>query len=403
MNILRNKPIRPRPAPLEARTDARDSQKKPDARLLTGTVSNGMRVLQIGADRSKRGILHRGSLAFARQEAYAKQFGNLDIVAFSLRSDGAGAIDAGPLRIYPTNSLSKLLYVSGAVRIALALSMPAVVSTQDPFETGLVGWIISRIKKVPLHVQVHTDFLSPSYARHSFANRLRVFVAGFILRRASRIRVVSGRIKTALLQSYRLRSPVSVLPIFVDINELQNVRADEGAAKRAESYDTKLLVVSRLEPEKNVGLAIRAFADVAPQTACLIIVGDGSEKENLERLAKDVGVSERIFFEGAQTPKKYYKLASLVLMPSLYEGYGMVIIEALASGVPVLSTGVGVAREVGAIVASKEEFNEALAQWFNNGPREGTLKNYPYQDFNEYIRAYCGDIVSCVESEKGHT
>src|SRR3989344_8998188 len=119
-----------------------------------------MRVLQIGSDRSKRGILYPGSPAFKRQEAYARAFGNLDILAFSLRSDGARPIDAGPLRVFPTGAILPLLQAFYAVHIARTVPRPDVVSAQDPFETGMVAWLIAGLLRRPLHIQVHTDFLS---------------------------------------------------------------------------------------------------------------------------------------------------------------------------------------------------------------------------------------------------
>ena len=81
----------------------------------------------------------------------------------------------------------------------------------------------------------------------------------------------------------------------------------------------------------------------------------------------------------------------------------MVIVEALAAGKPVLSTDVGIARDAGAIVAPTEGFADALAKWFTNGPRTGTLRSYPYQDLTAYVKAYCGDIAACTEREKRHT
>ena len=59
-----------------------------------------------------------------------------------------------------------------------------------------------------------------------------------------------------------------------------------------------------------------------------------------------------------------------------------------------LSTDVGIAREAGAIVTTPEKFAESLSEWFKNGPREGHLESYPYKDFDEYVRAYCDDIVA---------
>lgn len=363
-------------------------------------LSEGMRVLQIGSDRSKRGVLYPGSAGFKRQEAYAKRFGGLDIIGFSVRSDGARGEHAGPLHVYPTRSLSRFLYGFDALRIARRLPRPDVVSAQDPFETGVLGWLVARLKHAPLHVQVHTDFLSPEYVRHSLLNRLRVLVAGFVVRRAAHIRVVSEKIKTGIEARYRLRGDVSVLPIFVDGKAVRSASADVSLLSRFATYSSRLLVVSRLEPEKNVALALRSFAESAPSESCLIVVGDGNQRSALEQTAKDSGIADRVFFEGEKDAFPYYKTADLVLVPSLYEGYGLVTIEALMAGKPVLSTDVGVAREAGAVITSPDRFSGALANWFKEGPRTGELKNYPYADFDAYAQAYCDDILSCAGRQK---
>lgn len=346
-----------------------------------------MRVLQIGADRSKRGILFRGTPAFMRQEAYAKVFGNLDVIGFSLKNDGAEPIAADDLRVYPTNSSNKLAMLFDALRIARTLPKPDVVSVQDPFETGLVAWRIARHFGVPLHVQVHTDFLSPEYARLSLLNRLRVRLAGFVLRRASGIRVVSNRIRESLEARYRLQTPIAVLPIFVDIPKFR----DAGPIPPAQGdprfkFKTKVLLVARNAPEKNIDLAVDAFKKVAPQDACLLLSSD------IHRVPfGDI----RIIGMGQEALEHWYKTADLVLVPSKYEGYGLVIVEALAAGKPVLSTDVGIAREAGAIVTDEAHFAEALANWFKVGPREGRLNDYPYKNFDEYARAYCDDVNRC--------
>ncbi len=351
-----------------------------------------MRVLQIGADRSKRGILFPGSPAFLRQEAYARVFGQLDIVAFSLRSDSAQFTDAGPLRVFPTNTPFKLLYGFYTIHIARTVPKPDVISAQDPFETGLIAWVVAALLRVPLHVQVHINFLSPDFSRTS-VNKLRVFIAGFVLRRASRIRAVSEEIRKTIVQRYGLHVPVSVLPIYVDIARYRDAVPNAVLVKRFERFTWKLLVVSRLvEPQKNIALAVRSFAALAARDACLIIVGTGEEEAALKTLAERLGISDRVFFEGEHDPAPYYKLADLFLLTSRYEGYGMVVIEALAAGKPVLATDVGIAREAGAIITSEEEFAAALSAWIANGPRAGVLKQYPYKNLDDYVRQYCNDV-----------
>ena len=350
-----------------------------------------MNMLSIGTDRT---ILRPESPAAHRQIAYGTKFDELNIIICSLRREALSpqTLSVG-VHAYPTASSSRWLYGLGALRIARRLPKPDVITAQDPFETGLIGLIISRFLKVPLHVQVHTDFLAPEFVHHSLLNKVRVMLAGFVLPRAHRIRVVSERIRKSIDEHYHLRSLITVLPIFVDIERLRTARAGT-LGNTFMRFKKKILVVARLEAEKNVELALRSFAGAAPKDACLIILGDGSERRNLERLASKLGVESQVFFEGEQDALPYYALADLVVVPSSYEGYGMVIVEALSAGKPVLSTDVGVAREAGAIVASPEKFGVMLASWFEEGMRVGKLMNYPYESFDVYVKAWCADVQS---------
>src|SRR3989338_11308195 len=136
-------------------------------------TSNGVRVLQVSADRSSRGIFFPERAGRRGQEAYARAIGELFVISFSRVRDGASERVFGTLRIIPTNSYSRFLYILDAYRKARHLPKPDVVSAQDPFETGLAGWLLARHFGVPLPVQIHTDLFSPSYAWHSLSNRVR--------------------------------------------------------------------------------------------------------------------------------------------------------------------------------------------------------------------------------------
>ena len=355
-----------------------------------------MNVLQIGSDVS---IFQSHSPAHARIGAYGRMFGDLHMIVFSLKKQRLPRTRIGlETNVYPTASVSRFLYIIDAIRIARIIPDIDVVSVQDPFEIGIAGWLIARMRKIPLHVQVHTDFLSDGYGQHSLRNKIRVKIASFILPRAARVRVVSEKIRSGIEERYHLPIPVMILPIFTDVARFRDREADPALAHRFRHFSKKLLIVSRLESEKNVSAAIDAFT-AAPQDACLIILGEGSERMRLEKRAHKNGLSSRVFFEMGD-PAAYYKLADLLLVPSFYEGYGLVIIEALAAGKPVLSTDVGIAREAGAIVTTEDKFADALADWFENGPRTGELRNYPYANFEEYVRAYCDDIMACTNGKK---
>jgi glycosyltransferase involved in cell wall biosynthesis len=339
-----------------------------------------MRVLSIGSDPS---LLTEGSASWQRQLAYAHAFGALDIVnVVSQRGTYAGE----GLSIRAASHLN-------AYRLARALPKPDVVTAQDPFELGLIAWRAARHFEVPLHVQLHTDPFDPDFKRaHWPLNWIRLLLMGFVLRRATRIRVVSERVKRSLGSHYRLSAPVSVLPIFIDVAAFKGARPPVELVERFAAFPTKLLVVSRLEQEKNVSLAITAFAESAPQGACLIIVGEGTQRAVLERLAKKLGVGDRVFFEGQSDARPYYALCDLLLVPSKYEGYGMTIVEALAAGKPVISTDVGIARDAGAIVSDEASFAAALAAWYAQGPRSASLR-LAVRDPADAITAVASDIM----------
>lgn len=106
--------------------------------------------------------------------------------------------------------------------------------------------------------------------------------------------------------------------------------------------------VGRLAPQKGTDVAIRAFPAIraACPTAMLVIIGDGAERESLERLAREQQVSESIRWLGTLPARKYLHNFDILLCPSRYDGGAYVPIEGLYCGLPVICTPVGVAPEV---------------------------------------------------------
>jgi glycosyltransferase involved in cell wall biosynthesis len=321
------------------------------------------RVVVFSTDRN---ILNPDSAVAKRQQAYAKHFDSYDV------------------------HIVRAFNWGNVMRSARTAD---VISVQDPFETGALGFLFALFFRKPLHVQVHTDFYAKGFMRAGFRNRLKRFIAPFILRRAKRIRVVSELIKELIEKKVDPKASITVLPIFVDTERFQNIpRIKHGQFKIA------LLVVARLEKEKNVALAIWALktARDSGHDAGLTIVGSGSELEKLKEQSRSLGLERFVVFTGEGNPIEQYASADAVLVPSHYEGYGMVIVEALSAGIPVISTDVGIARESGAMVTSEKDFPHTLIRWIESGTRQATLTNYQYKSFEEYVRKYCDDIKTTI-------
>lgn len=352
-----------------------------------------MIVLSIGSDRK---LFEDGSAVQVRAAAYGECFDAMHIIVFSTREHGFPTSKqiAANVWAYPTNSRSRWLYGFDACRIAWKMKLIGVVTVQDPFETGLVGWMIARLKRVPLHVQVHTDIFAVGFVRGRPLNYLRRILAKFVLRRAAGVRVVSERIQRSVKKYSPRRIPVYILPIFVETEQFVNLQR-----VKHPKFKIALLCVGRLEPEKRFGRAITALAMArkAGHDTGLTIVGEGSQRAVLEEFAERLGVLQWVEFVGWQQDlAPYYAAADVVLVPSDFEGYGMVIIEALSAGIPVIATDVGIAREAGAIVVNQKEFSKAVIQWMQNGPRQATLEHRPYRDFDDYVRQWCESVQKCV-------
>ena len=120
-----------------------------------------------------------------------------------------------------------------------------------------------------------------------------------------------------------------------------------------------ILFVGRIEPLKGIETLLRAIAQIAPQIPRwqedlrVIIIGGApgvgidkvnSELARLERLRANLGLEELVTFQGAEDQDRlvyYYSAAEMAVMPSHYESFGMVALEAMACGTPVIASQVG--------------------------------------------------------------
>ncbi len=308
-----------------------------------------MKILMISSDRN---ILEDESESRVRMIEYGKLAKEMHIILFSRKPDIANQ-NFGNIRLYPTNSLSRWFYIRDAVKIGkkiLTAGSQWLISSQDPFECGLVGWFLRKKLSIPLQMQIHTDFLSPYFRKGSLLNRFRVLIAKFLIPRPDCIRVVSIRIKESLKKlRCRPKTEPVVLPIFVDIEKIKKATVKTDLHKKYPQFDFIILMASRLTAEKNISLAIEAMKRVIkihPKTG-LIIVGEGSEEKNLKSQISNLKINENVIIENwTDDPISYYKTANLFLLTSNYEGYGRTVVEAMASGCPVIMTDVGLAGEI---------------------------------------------------------
>lgn len=340
-----------------------------------------MTIITIGYSKQ---VFNADSEERARMRACAYEAGTLHSVVFTHGAEAYASADDGPLHLHPTQSRSRLGMLFDAYRIGRDLlsrrgsaSEQWILSAQDPFEAGLVGYLLSRRYRVPLQVQEHGDFFgSPYWRRERVLNRLRYLFGIWLVRRADCVRAVSERVKRHLVSVGVIASRIALLAVSSDIAPFSSGRpAAPEHDLRAEhpSAEAIVIAVGRLVKEKNYPLLIRALAGVVREypTVHLALVGSGPEEAGLRRLAGDLGVSSAVsFIPWTDDVASYMKRADIFALSSYREGWGRVIIEGMAAGIPGVVTDVGCAGEAfmdgrdGFVVPVSDEraFADALAK-----------------------------------------
>lgn len=226
---------------------------------------------------------------------------------------------------------------------------PDVITTQDPFETGLVGRLLAG-KRMGLNIQLHGDFFSnPFWRKERPLNKILYYLGLSNLKKSDSIRTVSVRIQDDLIKRGYDKEKIINVPIYVTWQDIGTQPAKFNLREKYAQFDFLALSLGRVEKVKHLDLLIRAWSEFinGNKNSGLIIVGDGREKDSLMKLVRELNLEKNVVFEPATDDVvSYYRGADCFVLCSWYEGWGRTIIEALACGCPVIMTDVGCAGEV---------------------------------------------------------
>ena len=306
-----------------------------------------MKVLFISNDKT---IFDPKSGARERMRSYAAAIGELHIV--SLGEETADTQD-GKLFLHSLEPIPTIFgrmlsfgIITRKAREIINKYDIEVVSAQDPFEHGRVAVHCTRDTKAKLHIQVHTDFLSPFFAKESYKNSIRVHMADVVLLHAQGIRTVSERVKKSLMERYGTSIPE---PTVIPVMSESVSTATTHVPLPSPNFSFITVAVGRLEKEKRFDDALRVVATLVRQhyPVGLVIIGNGRELKNLKKLAKKEGIEKHVVFLGEQSKvMELLPSAHAFLQTSAYEGYGRTYLEAALSGVPMVATDAGIMGEV---------------------------------------------------------
>jgi glycosyltransferase involved in cell wall biosynthesis len=247
----------------------------------------------------------------------------------------------GSIEIVRVASLARVGAVAFCPRMPfeLAREHTDLIVLHEPNPMALVAYFLAR-PEGRLIVWYHSDVIRPSW-------RYRLFYRPFLrfaLSRAARIVVSSPTLGESAPALQDFQSKCTVIPFGID------TRAEETDAVMSRAHEIRretnrpiVLFVGRLVPYKGVDVLLEALSGL--DAACLI-VGDGPMRPHLESQARALGIENRVKFVGSVPDEELaalYRACDVFALPSVtrQEAFGVVQLEAMAAGKPVVSTDLG--------------------------------------------------------------
>lgn len=224
-----------------------------------------------------------------------------------------------------------------------------IIHSQHPFNTGKAALRYARKLNIPIVFTNHTRYDLYTHFIPVFPQKLlKWYVKTASINYANKCdRVISPTqsIKEMLIE-WGMRTKIEVIPTGIKPDQFVEAGGRDEIRQKfsIKNEDILVMTVSRLAEEKNVDFLIRVFAKIKEskikQKIKFMIVGDGSDREKIEEKAKELKIDKETIFTGAVPHERiapYFKAGDIFVYSSLSETQGIMISEAMASGLPIVA------------------------------------------------------------------
>src|SRR5688500_9701768 len=174
-------------------------------------------------------------------------------------------------------------------------------------------------------------------------------ITQFSIQRSDLLTAVSEYLRCETVEHFDVpKERITVVPNFVDLNQYRRDQQPCHRSQFSEQGEKLVMHISNFRPVKRVEDVVRVFAGIARRVPSrLLLVGDGPDRGRAQQLAEELNIASRVVFLGKQeSVSELLACADLFILPSATESFGLVALEAMACGVPVIATRVGGIPEV---------------------------------------------------------
>jgi len=261
-----------------------------------------------------------------------------------------GCHDYDGLRVYRIRSLGRISItpIAHGVLAVLRRGGYDVILTHELFHFfSFCSAAAAKNLRKPLLLFLH-DYSGGRRPVYKLLFKLNYITLGtFVLQQADRVVALSDAAAAFAQQLGKTPAVVDIIPTGVDLNLFR------GCANRTSNKEEKvILFVGRLTKEKGVFFLLSVFRDIvdAARNVRLLIVGTGPEELSARRICTDLHIDDKVYFLGRVNNKSMptvYEKADMLVLPTLTsEPFGNVLLEAMASGIPVIGSAIGGMRDI---------------------------------------------------------
>lgn len=170
----------------------------------------------------------------------------------------------------------------------------------------------------------------------------------FSINKSDAVTAVSQSLKEDTLRLFDIKNEIDVVTNFIDVGKYNHGFTDCQRGMMAKEEEKIITHISNFRPVKRIEDIVKVFYNIQKEMpAKLMMVGEGPEKEKAELLCDKLGISEKVIFFGQSNEiDKILCFTDLFLLPSETESFGLAALEAMVSGVPVISSNTGGIPEV---------------------------------------------------------
>ncbi len=168
-------------------------------------------------------------------------------------------------------------------------------------------------------------------------------VVTFSINQSDGVTAVSEDLRKDTFEHFDIKVPIKVIPNFIDLERFKKQRKDHFKLAICPNGEKLMVHTSNFRKVKRVEDVVKVFNEVRNLIpAKLLLVGDGPERDKMERMSREFGISEDVRFLGKlEAVEEVLSVADLFIMPSEKESFGLAALEAMACEVPVLSSNAG--------------------------------------------------------------